>query len=603
MFGFNGKVLRVDLTSMKWKAEDLRTDWVEKYIGGRGLGIRYLYEELPPKIDALSPENKIIIATGPLTGTIAPLSGRYPLITKSPLTGTILDSYCGSHFGVKMKFAGWDLMIIQGRAQQPTWLYITDKGVEFKDGTKYWGMFTHDVTVAIREELRDEDASVLAIGPAGEKLARIAAVVGDGDWLHGRGGAGAVMGSKNLKAIAIEGYKGTINLYDPDKFKQNVTELITKSVKTDANMWAATDGTPVIVDIANMSGVLVTKDYTQGVFEYAENINTERVKERLAKRYACYSCPLVCKRKIKVNDKILKAPEYETLALVGSNTGIGNLTGIAEINHLADKYGLDTISLGSILGFTIRLYKEGILTKDKIGGLELDWGNTDALMKLTEMIGKREGIGRVLSEGVKRAAETIGNGAEKFAMEVKGLELPGYEARGSWGMALAYATADRGGCHLRAWMVAEDAFVKKDQFSFNGKPEGVKRLQDLNSIKWSATICDFWALDYKELVELFNPALGKNYTEEDLKLIGERIWNLSKMFNVREGFSRKDDYLPARIFTEPLKGGVSDGKFVIKEEFEKALTKYYILRGWNPETSIPLPETLERLGLKEDLKI
>jgi aldehyde:ferredoxin oxidoreductase len=605
MYGFNDKLLRIDLTLNKYKIENLQKDWVERYIGGKGLGIRYLYSELMPNVDPLSPDNKIIIATGPLTGTIAPLSGKYPLITKSPLTNTILDSYSGSHFGVKLKFLGYDMLIIQGRSSHPSYIYISEHGIEIKDARRFWGMGTHETVIALREEVKDKDASVLTIGPAGENLSRIASIVGDGEYLHARGGPGAVMGSKNLKAIVVESYKKgktiSFNLYDPDRFKETVMRLIKESVRTDLNLWASTDGTPIIVDLSNNTGVLPTRDYTSGFFEFADGINTIRVKERLAKRYSCFSCPLVCKRKINVHGRVIKSPEYETLALIGSNLGIGNIDDVAALNYLADNLGLDTISLGSILGFITSLYKDGIISKEELGEINLDWGYTNGYIELIKMIAYRKGIGNILADGVKRAAEKIGRGTIKYTMEVKGLEVPGYEPRGTWGMAIAYATSDRGACHLRAWVVSLDAFGTMDPYTFKGKAEATKKLQDLNSIKWSLIICDFWTLDYPEIKQLLKPAIGKEYSENELQVIGERIWNLSRMFNVREGFKKEHDRLPEKVFVQPLKGGKSNGKVLKRDEFENCLKEYYILRGWNPENGIPTNETLQKLGLKGDI--
>lgn len=350
MYCYNGKVLRVDLSNKKWYTENLRRDWVEKYIGGRGLGFRYLYEEVPAKVDPLFPENVLIVATGPLTGTIAPLSGRYPIITKSPQSYTILDSYGGDLLGVKLKFMGYDMLIIQGRASDPCYIHISEDEVELKDAGRYRRMGARKVAKVLKEEVGDRKASVLAIGPAGENLVRYASIVGDGEWIHGRGGAGAVMGSKKLKAVLVEGFKGSINLHDLEKFREVVRDLIKNSVMTDSNLWASSDGTPITVTWSQHAGILVTKDYTSGIFEGWEGICTERIRESLNSRYSCYSCPLVCKRRIKVDGKEVKAPEYEALAMLGSNTGTGRLKDVAEMNELADDLGMDSISFGSILG-------------------------------------------------------------------------------------------------------------------------------------------------------------------------------------------------------------------------------------------------------------
>lgn len=597
MYCYTGKLLRVNLTARSYRVEEVRRDFVEKYIGGRGLGIRYLLEEVPPRIDPLSPENKIILATGPLTGTIAPLSGRFPLVTKSPLTETVCDSYSGSHFAVKMKFAGYDALIVEGRAEKPVYVEVTEKGAEIRDASHLWGLGTLETCRIIKEELRDENASVLSIGPAGENLVRFACVVDSGQWVNGRGGVGAVFGSKRLKALAIKNYKGEVRLYDPDGFRKTVVELTRKRVKTPENLWAETDGTPMIVDLSHNAGVLPAYGFRSGAYEYHEKINTERVKEATAKKYACPYCPLACKRILKFDGRTIKSPEYETLAMMGSNLGLRSLKDVAEAAELATDLGMDTISLGSILGFVVRLSEKGLIPKDKLNGLRPSWDNMEYITEMTKMIAYRRSLGDLLAEGIKRAVQRLGGEAEAERLDVKGLELPAYDPRGTYGMALAYATADRGGCHLRAWAVANDAFGEMDPYSFEGKAKLVKDLQDLNSIKWSLIICDFWLSSYEDMARLLKPALGREYSVDELRMIGERIWNISRIFNVREGFRRGDDTLPPKMFNEPLVGGKTDGKTVPRREFEEALTEYYALRGWDEKDGIPRKETLKNLGV------
>ncbi|MEM3399080.1 MAG: aldehyde ferredoxin oxidoreductase family protein [Nitrososphaerota archaeon] len=596
LYCYTGRLLRINLTSKGFSIEKTRRDFVEKYIGGRGLGIRYLLEEVSPKIDPLSPDNKIIISTGPLTGTIAPLSGRYPIITKSPLTNTVCDSYSGSYFGVRMKYSGYDLLIVEGGADKPTYIEITEKGVEFHDAKNLWGLGTLETSRRIKEELGDENASVLAIGPAGENLIRFASVVDSGLWVHGRGGAGAVFGSKNLKALVVRNIKGDVRLYDPDKFRETVVELTRNRVKTSENLWAQTDGTPLIVDISHNAGVLPTYGFMSGSFEYHDKINTDRVKEATAKKYACPYCPLACKRILKFDSRLIKSPEYETLAMLGSNTGLRNLKDVAEVAEVATDLGMDTISLGATIGFTIHLYEKRMISEKDLNGLKPSWNDVEFLIELSGMIAYRRGFGNLLAEGTRRAAEKIRGEALKERLDVKGAEIPAYDPRGTYGMALAYATADRGACHLRAWAVAYDAFGEMDPYSFVGKAQLVKDLQDLNSIKWSLIICDFWLSSYEDMVKLLRPALGRDYTVEELKIIGERIWNISRVFNLREGFKKEDDTLPPKMFNEPLKGGKTDGKTVDLHKFKESLSEYYKLRGWDEEGR-PIGETLKRLEI------
>jgi len=601
MYCYNGKALRVELSSRSYVVEDIPKRWIEMYLGGKGLGSRYLYEELERGIDPLSPTNKLIVATGPLTGTIAPLSGRFPIITKSPQSFTILDTYGGSPFGVKLKRAGYDLLIIQGRSLKPCYILIDGERVEVRNAERYWGMDAKEVVDVLREKTGDEKASVLSIGPAGENLVRFASILGDGEWVHGRGGAGAVMGSKNLKAVVVKAAEGSIKLYNPDGFKEVVKNLIKESVLTEKNLWAKTDGTPITVFYSQTAGILVTKDYTYGVFEKWEGICSERVKEILDSKFSCYSCPLACKRRVRLNGRRVKAPEYEALALLGSNTGTGKLEDVAEMTELADRLGMDVISLGSLLGLTIHLYKDGVIGVEELGGLRLDWGDVEAMKKLTKMIAFREGIGKILADGSKAVARHI-KASEKYLMEVKGVEIAGYDPRGSWGMILSYATSDRGACHHRPYMVLFDAFGEMNPFTLKGKAKLAKEFQDLLSVKWSLILCEFWAVGYEEIRALLKPALNRDYGERELRIIGERVWNIVRMFNVREGFRKKDDYPSPRVFTEPLRGGKADGKIIPRDEFERSLNEYYELRGWDVETGVPHLETLKRLRITEDVK-
>lgn len=596
LYCYSGRVLRINLTSKNYRIEKTRKDFIEKYIGGRGLGIRYLLEEVSPKIDPLSPENKIIISTGPLTGTVAPLSGRYPIVTKSPLSNTVCDSYSGSYFGVRMKYSGYDLLIVEGRADRPVYVEVTEKGAEFHAAEKLWGLGTLETSKRIKEEIGDENASVLAIGPAGENLVRFASVVDSGLWVHGRGGAGAVFGSKNLKALVVKNVKGEVRLYDPDEFRKIVVELTRNRVKSSENLWAQTDGTPLIVDLSHNAGVLPTYGFRSGSFEHHDMINTDRVKEATAKKYACPYCPLACKRILRFDSRLIKSPEYETLAMVGSNTGLRSLKDVAEAAEIATDLGMDTISLGAVIGFTINLHEKGLISEKDLDGMKPSWNDLGFIIELSKMTAYRRGFGNLLAEGTRRTVEKIGREALKERIDVKGSEIPAYDPRGTYGMALAYATADRGACHLRAWAVAFDAFGEMDPYSFVGKAQLVKDLQDLNSIKWSLVICDFWLSSYEDMAKLLKPALGREYTIEELKILGERIWNISRIFNLREGFRKEDDTLPPKMFHEPLKGGKTDGKTVDQYRFEESLSEYYKLRGWDGEGR-PTEETLKKLGI------
>lgn len=547
-----------------------------------------------PGIDPLSPENKTIFVTGPLSGTTAPAAGKYVVVTKSPRTRTILDSYFGGIFGAQLKFAGFDAIIVEGAAEKPVYIKIEEDEAEIKSADHLWGMGAYDAINAIKKD-EGRDFSVAVIGPAGERLVKLASINVDIIWNAGRGGAGAVMGSKRLKAIAVRGHK-RVHISDEEKFRSVVKELTEKSVLSEANIWAKTDGTPIIVDMSHTVGILPTRYFRSGVFEGHNKINTDVVKAHLAEVRACYACPLACKRLVKIRGEVFKAPEYETLATAGSNCGISDFEAIVDFNYICGNLGIDTISTANTIAFIMQLYEDGVLKKEDLEGIEANFGSKEALLRLAEKIGKNEGVGRIFSEGVRPAIQKLGLKPEKYAIDVKGLEIPAYEPRGTWGMALSYSTADRGACHLRAWVVSLDAFGKIEPRTFKDKPALVKDLEDLNSIKWSLIICDFWLINYDEMAALLSPVYGREVKAEELKNAGERIWNLGRLFNIREGFSRKDDKLPPKFFTQPLAGGPTDGAKVSEEEFEKALDEYYMLRGWNKEGK-PKEETLKRLNL------
>ncbi|MHC1586598.1 MAG: aldehyde ferredoxin oxidoreductase family protein, partial [Candidatus Hecatellaceae archaeon] len=529
------------------------------------------------------------------SGTMAPATGKYVIVTKSPRSRTVLDSYFGGTFGAQLKFAGFDAVIVEGASEKPVYLKITSGSVEIKGAEDYWGGGAYDTVEAIKKDEGEPKMSVLAIGPAGERLSKIATVNADIIWNAGRGGAGAVMGSKKLKAVAVRA-EGQPPIANPDKLREASTHLTKNSVLTEDNLWAKTDGTPVLVDMSHNVGVLPTRYFSSGVFEGHDKINTDVIKAHLETVKACYACPLACKRLVKVKGKVYKAPEYETLAMAGANCGVSDFEAIVEFNHVCGNLGIDTITTGNLVAFVMALYEDGVLGKDKLEGIEARFGSGEALVRLAEKIGKREGIGEILADGVRPAIERLGVDPDKYAVDVKGQEVPGYEPRGSWGMALAYSTSDRGACHLRAWAVAQDAFGNMPPQSFEGKAELVKDLEDQNSVKWSLIVCDFWAINYDEMAMLLSPAWGREVKVDELKLIGERIWNLGRLFNVREGYSRKDDKLPKKFFTQALKGGPTDGVKLPEEEFDKTLDKYYELRGWD-SNGIPKRETLERLGL------
>ncbi len=573
---YTNKILRVNLSTGKAQTENLNTLWARDYLGGKGLSIKYLYEELTAGVDPLLPENKLILMTGPLTGTNAPNSGKLAIASKSPATGTILDCSIGGAIAAEIKYAGYDGIIIEGKASVPVYLYIEDDKVELRNANYLWGKGAHETEHLIKE--RDKDTRVLVIGPAGENLLTMSCINSELYRQAGRGGIGAVMGSKNLKAISVKG-SGGVDVPDIRKFTVAMNKLRRENTMSDDNMWTYSDGTPMIVELTQTTGTLPTRNFQDGAFEEYKAIDTEAVKKVCTSKKACFACPLGCGNYIKAGKSVVEGPEYETLALCGSNCGIADLEAIAEFNRLCDDYGIDTISAGNVTAFAMELTEKGI------HDFGLRFGGVEEYLKIPAKIARLEGIGAELAKGVRDLAQKFGG--SEFAMQVKGLEFPGYEPRGSWGMGLAYATSDRGACHMRAWPIAVETFDDAgDPYTIEGKAEMVKDMQDANSAKFSAIFCDFWDNDGETQAEILSAALGCKMHADDLKTIGERVSNLARLFNEREGFTAKDDSLPERIFKDPLSSGPSAGKVLPREDYERMLHEYYRIRGWDKDGQI-----------------
>ena len=583
---YTGKILRVNLTTGHSQVEELNKQWAVDYIGGKGLGIKYLYEELAPGVDPLSPDNKLILMTGVFTGTIIPLSGKLAIITKSPATGTILDCSIGGHFAAELKYAGYDAVILEGKATKPSYLYIEDKIVEIRDASELWGQGAQETELILREKI-NEEIKALAIGPAGENLVTMSCITSEFYRQAGRGGVGAVMGSKNLKAIAV---RGSVSISVPNikQFASSMKEFMQTDILTDTNLWANTDGTALLVDFNQDTGILPTRNFQQGTFDDYQAINSDALKAVRSGKKGCFSCALGCGNYSRAGGSTVEGPEYETLAIGGSNCGIGDLEAIIEFNDLCDNLGMDTISVGNVIAFAMELTEKGI--KD----FSLRFGDVDAYLKVPGLIAAQEGIGVDLGLGVKKLSEKYGG--SDFAMQVKGLEFPGYEPRGSWGMGLAYATSDRGACHMRAWPVAQEAYGDLDAFTVEGKAQLVIELQHYNAVKFSLILCDFWALSLETMGTIVSNLLERTVSEQDLLLVGERVVNLARQFNVREGFSKDNDTLPARIFKETLKTGATKGQVIPLVEFERMLAEYYSLRSWDRDGR-PTEAKLQELGI------
>ena len=612
-----GKVLKVDLSNRKIEQEEIRWDWVDKYIGGKGLGIRYLFELLRPGTDPYSPDNPIILMAGPLTGTIASTMSRMTNVTKSPATGTMSDSYSGGYFPAELKFAGFDGVIITGRSAKPVYLSIKDGSAELKDASHLWSKDVSETTDLVVKESGEnprhyEDGpKVGCIGPAGENKVRFAAVAYDKHHFAGRGGTGAVMGSKNLKAITARGTKQlkALSINSEPAFLGMVREIIKKTIQEnpDAEMLRKV-GTPGIVSLSHAGGLLPTRNFQTGMFEKMEQINSDALADTILVRHqsTCYSCSVACRNVTQVKDGEYaglrgEGPEYETLALCGSNMGIADIRVVMKFNEECSEVGIDTISAGNVCGWAMELYERGILTKKDTESVELRFGNTAAAVALPRLIAQRKGIGNVLAEGVAMGSRIIGKDAARYALHVKGLEYPGYDPRGTFGMALAYATSDRGADHNRAWPVGYDAFGKLDPLTPDGKAELCQKDQIKTSVKWSTTMCDFLAANLALCARLINAACETSYTEDSLKVVGRRIWTMARLLNQREGFSRKDDTIPPRIYLDPLPEGNPKGSVVTKEAFEKMLTEYYRIWGWD-EQGRPTNTTIQELDLG-DLRV
>jgi len=584
-------LLRVSLTKRATQSLSLPPTLYAQYIGGRGLGVKLLYDQMAPHTDPLAEENILIFAVGPLTATAAPTSGRFVVVTKSPLTGTIFDSHAGGYFGVELRRAGYAAIIIEGRAPTPVYLWINDGQVELRDATSLWGQDTAETTDLILEET-DKHAQVACIGPAGEHKVKLASIITDKHRAAGRGGVGAVMGSKNLKAIAVRG-TGKVNVANPERLRTVVTRCLRLLKKnTVTNKALPIHGTATLVGVINRYGLLPTRNFQEGVFNDADGLTGEKLLERLCVRtYSCYGCPIGCGRITIAYGQEGGGPEYETIWAFGPQCGINNLEWIAAASHRCNLLGLDTISVGNTIGCAMELVQRGKLDAP------LHFGETKGLLELLDDIAFARGLGSELGEGARAFASR--HGAPELAMHVKGLELPAYDPRGAQGHALGYATSNRGGCHLRAYMIGPEILgvpVRVDRDLTEGKPQLVILFQNLSAAVDSLVLCRFttfaWSVD--DYADLLSAATGKPIDGETLLTIGERIWNLERLFNLREGFTAKDDRLPSR-FSSPLPDGSSRQRIV---RLEDMLSEYYRLRHWDQEGR-PTKKLLKSLNIEE----
>ena len=610
-------VLRVNLTDGTTSNEPLNMEWARLYLGQRGLATKYLAEEIDPMCDALGPDNKLIMTTGPLTGTMASTGGRYSVVTKSPLTGAVACSNSGGFIGAELKAAGYDMIVFEGKAPQPVYLYVENDKVEIVPADEIWGQSVWVADEWLHKKYQDPLLRVAAVGRAAEKGCLYAAIVNDLHRAAGRSGVGTVMASKNLKAVAVRGTKGVGNIKDPGAFMQAVNDgkkVLAENAVTGQGL--PTYGTQVLMNVINEVGAMPTRNMREVQFEGASKISAEAMHEpresdgkpNLVTNAGCFGCTIACGR-ISTIDRghfsIENKPqywgasgglEYEAAWALGSDTGVDDIDALTYANFICNEDGIDPISFGATVAAAMELYEMGVITKEQTGGVELKFGSAEALTWATEVTCKGEGFGLELGLGSKRLCDKYGH--PDLSMTVKGQEFPAYDPRGIQGMGLTYATSNRGACHLRSYTVSSEVMgvpVKTDPLSTEGKPELVKAFQDATAIVDSSGLCVFttfaWTLE--DIAPQVAAACEGDWTAETMLEAGERIWNLEREFNLAAGLTAADDTLPKRLLTEPAQTGPAKGNV---NRLHEMLPEYYEVRGWN-EQGEPTDETRQRLSL------
>ena len=619
--GKDVKILRVNLTTGSIEVETLADDFYRLYPGGKALAGYILLNELQPHTDPLSPENVLVIASGMLTGAPVSTATRYVVSARSPLTNAYGESEAGGFWGPELKQAGFDAIVVKGASAEPVYLWIKDGEVELRSADHLWGRTTYEVQEAIRAELEDKKIRVLQIGIAGENLVRFAGLTNELRHFNGRNGLGAVMGSKKLRAIAVRGstrYKD--NAYDPESLSA-LGKKLAKQVREHPASWSLMQtGTPILVEPLHNSGMLPTRNFRQGAFDGKDGIKWEAYeKEIYTGNKSCYACAVRCKREVKVEGKQSPygGPEFETVGAFGSDCGVNDIQAVAKAGELCNAYMLDSISTGATIAFAMECFENGMIGLDDTDGIDLRFGNADAMLQMVEKIARRDGFGDLLAEGSLRTAEKIGSDAIKYAMQVKGQELPMHEPRGKYNIGMSYAISEIGADHL---VVAHDsALANEDSLSYKSAlPLGIRSAQPPLSMnkekmhhfyvleRWGSFekvigYCFFGPaprsfIQPEDVLLSVNAATGWDLTIEDLLDIGERGTNMARIFNMREGFTRADDTLPERLF-----GGLENGKLAgrpfPRDEFEEALSNLYELKGWDRETGVPSRERLESLSM------
>ena len=594
------KLARINLTTGEIKVEKLDIDMAKKFIGGRGLGTKMLYDEGCATVDPLSAENKLIYITGPLTGAAAPSSGRYMVVTKSPLTGMIASSNSGGIWGAKLKYAGWDALIVEGEASEWTYITVEDDKIELHNAAEYVGMKSEEVDDVLKEK-HGANSSVLHIGPAGEKKVLLAAIMNDKDRAAGRSGVGAVMGSKKLKAIVVKTDRKKLDNIADEAALKEATKRSMEKLKANPVTGSGLRqlGTAVLVNIINNVGSMPTKNWQESYYEKADDISGESLAEKyLVKPSACHRCPIACGRVVNVNGKVVGGPEYEPIWAYGANVDNDDLNIIDECNMWCNEYGLDAISVPCTIAAAMELYQRGYIKEEDCAGYPLEWGNKEALVEWTKRMGDPvTELDWLMSSGSARLCEHYGH--PEIAMAVKKQEMPAYDARGIQGIGITYATSNRGGCHVRGYMISPEVLGLPEQLDrtiTDNKAVWAKIFQDLTAVIDSMGHCLFtsFAMGAQEYTDILNAATGTNYTAEEVLEIGDRIYNIERMFNKAAGMKPEDDRLPKRLLEEPIPEGPSKGML---SQLPITLPQYYEARGW--VNAFPTDETLKKLGLDE----
>ncbi len=605
MRGVYGRLLEIDLTGGGSKDLPVPEDLYRRYIGGRGLGARLLSDMLPTGTDPLSAENILFFLTGPLTGTRAPGASKFVVITKSPLTNAWCDSYSSGKLPVELKKLGYDGIVVRGKSNHPCYLKIDSEGAHIKAADAIWGKDSFETDRILKELEKTPAAGVTTIGPAGEKMCRFACISSELYRQAGRGGVGAVMGSKNLKAIVIKGNQ-RMEPYDPKQLTALNKKNFAKSRQSQVAQARMKYGTPLTLNITHAGGILPTKNFQLSTWDQAlDRIDSKGVDDNVVSHTGCISCFTPCglitrASHGKYQGTELEGPEYETLSMFGSNQYIDSLPAIIQANVLCDKLGLDTISTGNVIGFMMECHERGLLSSALTEGLDFSFGNEETCLTAIEMMAARSGLGDLLSQGVKLLSEHIGQGSDRFAMHVKGMEFPGYEPRGAFASGLSYAVSPRGACHRRAWPPALEILGDAPPYTAEGKARLVKGLYDENCILHSLLVCDmpakFIPLPLDEYSAYLQAVSGEWVSATDFVAIADRIETLIRLFNLREGLTRKDDTLPHRTLYEPLPDGPGKGQCIGQENLDRMIDEYYDLRGWD-SAGIPTPATLKRHAL------